>query len=227
MMAILEHIARLYPCVAGEDFRNYAVNDVLQGDELKVVLLLESPHRDELKDTNRERLPAVGATGRSVTKLLDAFVHQMPRMPSQTDPIGRLCGRPRGRFAWLGLMNACQIPLQRKAYRYDPDLRRRYPRLLADLDEFKKTLDRGEDADVMEDKPGEAIKAAFQERLEPIQHRRLLLVPCGRIARALCRATGIPVDPRLPRVPHPGARDAWGHAPALVKMVDVIRAEIG
>ncbi len=226
MTAILDHIGRLYGCFDAGDFERYVVRDILQGDDLKVVLVFESPHRDELKDTNPQRLPAVGATGRSVTKLLDGLVHQTGSMrpPIRTEPIGRLCGRRDNGFGWLGLMSACQIPLQKKAYDGNAELQRSYGSLLADLQTFKDALDGDEDADVIGGDLGQAIAAVLAERLGPVQQRRLLLVPCGRVARALCGAAGVHVDSRLPRVPHPLAPDAWGHAPALVEMARVIRS---
>ena len=228
MTAILDHIGRLYGCFdTGVDFERYVVRDMLQGDDLKVVLLFESPHRDELKDTtNPQRFPAVGATGRSVTKLLDALVHQTCPIgpPRQAEAAGRLCGRPDTGFAWLGLMNACQIPLQKKAYDGNAELQRSCATLLANLQAFKDKLDKDEDADVIGGDLGQAIAAVLAERLVPVQRRGLLLVPCGSVARALCAAADVHVDYRLPRVPHPGARDPWRHAPALVEMAKVIRS---
>ena len=225
-MAILDHIGHLYGCFEPEDFEGFVVGDLLQGDNFKVVLLFESPHRDELGDTNPQRLPLVGVTGRSVTKLLDALVHQTcpMRPPIQAEPIGRLCERPETGFGWLGLMNVCQIPLQTKAYDGKPDLQNSYATLLADLQAFKDKLDNDEDADIVGGHLGQAIAAVLAERLAPVQHRGVLLVPCGRVARALCAAADVHVDCRLPRVPHPGAPDAWGHAPALVEMAKVIRS---
>lgn len=208
-----------------EDFKCCVVNDLLQGEDLKVVLLFESPHREELKDTNPQRFPLVGATGRHVTKLLDALVHQTcpMRPPIQAEPIGRLCGRPNTRFGWLGLMNACQIPLQKKAYDGNPKVQKNNPKLLADLQAFKDKLDQDEDADIIGGRLGKAIAAVLEERLASVQRRGLLLVPCGRVARALCAAANVSIDCRLPRVPHPRAPDAWSHAPALVEMAKVIR----
>ena len=225
-MAILDHIGRLYGCFEPEDFEGFVVGDRLKGDDLEVLLLFESPHRDELRDTNPQRFPLVGATGRSVTKLLDALVHQTcpMRPPIQIEPIGRLCGRSDTGFGWLGLMNACQIPLQKKAYDGKPELQLSYARLLADLQAFKDNLDRDGDADIMGDDLGQAIAADLAERMAPVQRRGLLLVPCGRVARALCAVADLCVDCRLPRVPHPGAPDPWGHAPALVEMAKVIRS---
>lgn len=224
-MTILDCIGHLYDFEA-EDFKCCVSSDIVEGDDLKVVLLFESPHLDELKPSNPQRLPAVGATGRSVTKLLDALVHQTcpVRRQRQVEPIGRLCGRSDTGFAWLGLMNACQIPLQKKAYGSKLELQQSYATLLADLQAFKGQLDGDEDADIIRGDLGRAIAGVLAERVEPVQQRGLLLVPCGRIARALCAAAKVRVDRRLPRVPHPVARDAWGHAPALVEMAKVIRS---
>lgn len=227
-MGILDHLGSLYRCFEPEDFKGFVVGDLLQGDDLKVVLLFESPHRDELRDTNPQRSPLVGATGRSVTRLLDALVHQMcpMRPPIQVEPIGRLCGRPDTGFGWLGLMNACQIPLQNTAYDVNPELQNSHATLMADLQAFKTRLDHDEHADIIGGDLGQAIAAVLAERLAPVGHRGLLLVPCGRVARALCAAVDVYVDCRLPRVPHPGAPDAWSHAPALVEMANVIRCVV-
>ena len=228
-MGILDRIGRLYDCFDPDDFRCCVVRDLLQGDDIKVVLLFESPHRDELKCANTQRLPLVGATGRSVTKLLDALVHrrQPMRPPKAAEPIGHICGRRERRFAWLGLMNACQIPLQKKAYDGNVELQGNYATLLADLQAFKDKLDYDENTDIIGDKLAQAIAAVLEERLRPVQCRGLLLVPCGRVARALCAAANVDVDCRLPRVPHPGAPDAWSHAPALIEMAKVIRNVLG
>lgn len=223
-MTILDHIGRLYD-LEPEDFEGFILSDCLQGDDLKVLLLFESPHRHEVRDTNPQRLPLVGATGRSVTRLLDALVHQIcpMRPPTQTEPIGRLCGRQDTGFGWLGLMNACQIPLQKKAYDRNPELQNRYADFLAELQTLKDNLDKDQEADIIGGELAQAIAADLAKRLAPVQHSGLLLIPCGRVARALCAAANVDVDCRLPRVPHPGAPDPWGHAPALVEMAEVIR----
>lgn len=98
MVAILDSIQRLYDGFERERLEGCVVNDRLEGDDLKVVLLFESPHGDELGDGNLEHFVAVGATGRSVTKLLDALVHQacpMSLFPSHKYLVPQADGRHR------------------------------------------------------------------------------------------------------------------------------------
>lgn len=79
---------------------------------LEVVLLLESPHTDEVRPPNmRDRHPLAGDAGAEVRDQLAACNLALPKQP-----IGQLVHQGNKAVFRLGLMNVSQLPFQSKPY---------------------------------------------------------------------------------------------------------------
>ena len=89
------------------------VPDLPEGDwsGVKVVLLLESPHADEVQAGR----PLVGRSGTIATNGLGENV---PAMRGVAGAIGDLVADGDRRVSWLGIMNASRLPLQASADTY-------------------------------------------------------------------------------------------------------------
>ena len=89
------------------------VPDLPEGDwsGVKVVLLLESPHADEVQAGR----PLVGRSGTFATNGLGENV---PAMRGVAGAIGDLVADGDRRVSWLGIMNASRLPLQASAGTY-------------------------------------------------------------------------------------------------------------
>ena len=102
------------------DFRCHVVDDLVDCDLPKTILLLESPHVREV----RVRHPLAGGSGKEVTKALKrnksiettlGRIECANQDSSANEAIGCILRRCPGTLR-LGLMNACRLPLQIKAY---------------------------------------------------------------------------------------------------------------
>ena len=196
------------------------VPDLPEGDwgGVKVVLLLESPHTDEVQAGR----PLVGNSGKSVTERLGENV---PAMRGVARAVGDLVADGDQRVSWLGIMNASRLPLQpsRSTYREENGADRR-----ADIpawSEFERCLryikprrkkprqekpdrpvtERNEAALLLE----RAIVKDLQERLNGIPAGNdLLLVCCGELAQRIFERTRVRDTIRIAYAPHP-ARNQW------------------
>ena len=129
-MTFLERLALVYPDLDLTGLRRCLVDDCCVG-AVKIVLLCESPHTSEIQ----EELPLVGASGRSVASVLRKLA--LGRGETEDDmSIGRLVSQRDEDFAWLGLMNTCPLPMQKKPY--CDVLRSRYAPILDDLVSVRK-----------------------------------------------------------------------------------------
>lgn len=193
---------RLAQCVESS-----VVSDLPAGDwrGVKAVLLLESPHESEV----RAGRPLVGPTGKSVAK---ALARNVPAMRGIVRAVGDLVAEGDQRVAGLGVMNACRLPLQAKAYRANGAARR------ADIPawgEFEKSLRYINPRKAYPDRPvAERNEAALllervivedlQARLDSIPaENALLVVCCGELAQRMFERTRVPDAIRTAYAPHP------------------------
>ena len=180
------------------------VPDLPEGDwsGVKVVLLLESPHTDEVPAGR----PLVGGSGKSVTKGLGENV---PAMRGVAGAVGDLVADGDRRVSWLGIMNASRLPLQPGAGTYPANGVDR-PADIPAWGEFERCLryvrgkrpvtERNEAALLLE----RAIVADLQERLDGIPAGNdLLLVCCGEIAQRMFERTRARGTIRIAYAPHP------------------------
>lgn len=95
-------------------------------NELRVVLLLESPHTDEVEPSGiHNRHPLAGRSGKDVTKVL---MEWLPGSNLQdNESIGNLVNREHCDVRWLGIMNVSQLPFQNPAYNINGDARQNNP----------------------------------------------------------------------------------------------------
>ena len=201
---------RLAQCVESS-----AVSDLPTGDwrGVRAVLLLESPHENEV----RAGRPLVGTSGKSVAK---ALAENVPAMRGVAGAVGDLVAEGDQRVAGLGIMNACRLPLQAKAYRANGAARR------ADIpawSEFEKSLRYIKPRTAHPDRPvterNEAallfervIVADLQARLEGIAAGNApLVVCCGELAQRMFERTRVPDAIRIAYAPHP-SRNQWQQA---------------
>ena len=75
-MSILERLEPVYPELDLSRLEDYLVEDCCAGDDLKVVLLGESPHTREIEA--RPHRPLVGRSGKDVADVLRELVVEQP-----------------------------------------------------------------------------------------------------------------------------------------------------
>ena len=221
-----------------EEFSNHLQRRFLVRDggmdnhEPRVILLLESPHKDEIRHPEvDDRFPLAGRAGRHV---MERFTEWKPTLALSEQPIGQLVHNECDRLHWLGIMNVSQIPLQREAYlsisnRGEQDLGvpsawkicwkcMKCIRARPSVGEYHgikcKCCDRGGSLrDEMQ-----ALRTAIEEdlkgRLEHLQCRvpNALLVCCGDVAQAFYKRTGINWQETC-NFPHPMRRAKEGRGP--------------
>lgn len=170
-------------------------------DGVKVILLLESPHVDEVPV---ER-PLVGRSGKAVTEALQMNVSAMRGVDGA---IGDLVARGNQRVSWLGIMNASRLPLKARAYPACGAVR---PADMPGWPEFAKCLAyvRGDERPVTERNEAallleHALVEDLQKRLDDIPaERELLLVCCGEFAQRTFERTRVRDAIRIAYAPHP------------------------
>lgn len=216
-MDFLDRLRNVYPSLQRGALEPYVAHDLVNGREVRVVLLCESPHNDEVRSS--PPIPLVGQSGVSVAQALMA--HVLGLETHGRDPVGRLISDGDPRFRWLGLMNVCRVPMQKDVY--CRSVRDDYADLLSQLNKIRNRKEAVHLRCAVEC----AIKDDLKERWECVrtQHpSNILLVPCGRVARRFCRLAEISVPDGL-KTPHP-ARAQWETGMEFCMTMDAIRAGV-
>ena len=214
-------LARLGPVYSNLDlsaFEGYLVRDTGLGARVKVVLLCESPHCDEIGSD--PRLPLVGQSGKSVAKVLAELV--LDGVPVDGTPIGELVSERRVGYEWLGLMNACQLPLQRDAYVDFPQ--QECDVVVDDLETVRAKKSR---RSLEQSALACAIRDDLAERwtsLTRLVGSDPLLVACGETARRFRDFAGLPGED-LPNAPHP-SYGQWEQALGLLRALEQIKCRV-
>ena len=214
-MPFLDRLARVYPGLDMTCLECYLVDDCTGGEDVKVVLLCESPHTEEV--SSRPRRPLVGNSGKGVAKVLRELV---PEVPDVEGAIGDLVCRRTAGFGWLGLMNACRLPMQKDVY--PAALQESHEGLFDELQRLHKGLP------LVRSRLADAICEDLQCRWNRVVAREnggALLIPCGEVARRLCDLAQIR-DENLPNTPHP-SRNQWTMALELYRTIEMIREALG
>ena len=216
----------------------FIVDDSIINRRLRTVLLLESPHKDEICHKH----PLAGKAGKSITRKL------LPNQRNNNNvPIGCLlhqgcrCEQANIRdpvISSLGLMNVSRIPLGKNAY--PPNIHQQYSELLCYLHAIKGKPFAAFLSNHAPSRVYMAIHMAIHMAIRDDLGRRLralssniLVVPCGEVARSfLCRATNMPDYRDGPEiyasnydVPHP-ARNMWNrerYQELIESLVNTIR----
>ena len=179
----------------------YVVDDIPPREfgQSNVILLLESPHTDEV----HHHYPLAGASGAAVTVALRQTLDIPDDIPPDC-PVGELlqCPLLDERLRNFGVMNVSQLPMQSSAYPcpvqrdFDTVLFNRFKRLrIPEAIRSNKNHARNR-----------AIKQLLVTHLEArLQrtHQAAYIVPCGNVARAFFTLANVNRN-RPPRdIPHP------------------------
>lgn len=204
-------LVRDVAAIFGHDIAHFAessiVADLPKGawDGVKTVLLLESPHKKEV----RIGRPLVGSSGKSVTR---GFRENIPAMHGVAGAIGDLIADDDPRVSWLGIMNASRIPLRASAYRArdgsgptNTPVWREFSRSLRYVSGKRTVTQRDEAALLLEC----AIVKDLGERLGKIPpQNNLILLCCGEFAQRMFERTRPRHTGQIMYTPHP-SRDRW------------------
>ena len=196
-------------------------------NQLRVVLLVESPHTDEigLSCEIDNRYPLAGPkriqAGRHVR---DKFMELRPELDLQPDlpeqPIGRLVHERHGTVQGLGIMNVNQLPFQVAPYiQYNNGVRQNrcwgdYITCMDFIRNNPDTIDyRGPHGGHLKTEINRlqcAIVDDLKRRLRILHGRSpcVLLVRCGEVAKNFHEKTDVNM-PHTRDLPHPARREGW------------------
>jgi hypothetical protein len=160
-------------------FGEWLVPDVPADMEaVKLVFVLESPHKKELE----KKCPAAGTAGKAMARFLTG---------SGAKALGELIrdGETGNRY---GIVNVCRIPMQKSAYNSP---------LSAEQNEIVKQLEklRNPDLKSVDDELYSALLEDFKTRLSGISGKTRI-IPCGRFAR---KALPAGMSWTADEIPHP------------------------
>ncbi len=189
--------------------KRFIVSDLIPpSDELKMLLVLESPHTNEFSHSH----PVAGQAGK---KLVAQFKSKgFLRDFQEGVPLG--CQIKNLSYSELGVINASSLPMDAKFY---PNcLSDRDRRLTEKLSRIKKRLEkRTFSAYVPTGCIEKYLVANFTSRLQFILNQcsaksQLLIVPCGHLATNFLNSVNIANITVLPGLPHPSARNWYTKA---------------
>ncbi|MBF0350495.1 MAG: hypothetical protein HQM11_05660 [SAR324 cluster bacterium] len=206
-------INSLDPLSVKSDFSRVYVPDCVIEGKTRVILVLESPHTQEVK----QGFPLAGNSGKEVSKLLDKLIFQQDSPLNR--PVGAYISEKYPLFQGIGLLNICPIPMQTVCY--DPVLQERYGSWLRCLAILRGAPSSKKRKDPQLQTLETMILADLKERIEQAGSETLL-IPCGNVARAFLDKAGIQTEMNL--VPHPsfGQWSRAGNLKILQNMTDQI-----
>lgn len=189
-----------------EFHRRYFVGDwVLDKNEIRLVLLLESPYLAELA----HRHPLAGGAGRSVAshfrqwfKGLDCNFRSL-----NPDDIPFGCQLRSSECKEVGIVNCWNYPLDMSAYCVDDDCID--VEKIRAWDDLRREINRGKKLNYPFQGVAQEIAADLERRLTPflageLQHVSAdAIIPCGRFARTMLAACLSTPITNLIDVPHP------------------------
>ena len=176
-------------------------------ERVKAILVLESPHTKEI----RHGFPLSGGSGKSVTAKICEY---MPSVRGISGAIGELVEAGDSRVSWLGIVNACRLPLQKNAYPgAGSEECTRHPAWTAwsecihwIREVSKRPVDKRNEAAILFER---AIIQDLQARMDEfVNGRRALLICCGQFAQRIFERTNKPDWARVAYAPHP-VRKQW------------------
>lgn len=160
----------------------HAVSDFVS-DATRFVFVLESPHIEEIKCN----MPVSGSSGRSMSSFL--FDNELLL------PLGVLVKRNAVNnmgvplLDKIGLVNVCNIPMQKTAYMHPTVWEIRGPVKVSNDEQFFTYLERVRtnhttlyatpECNILQD----IILGHFKDRMSKLVNRDLVIVPCGRFAQ--------------------------------------------
>lgn len=179
--------------------------DGFVSDNTEHIFVLESPHIEEIKFG----MPVSGSSGKSMSSVL--FNNRMLL------PLGRLVKKNQTEnmgdtlLDKIGLMNVCNIPMQRSAYENREVINLRGS---VDTDEYAdffrfmervRTNQTAVYATAECNKLQEVILADFKKRIEPLVGKKVTFIPCGKFANKFFRMLDLDMSSWtvVYDVPHP------------------------
>jgi hypothetical protein len=147
---------------------NYVVEDLIC-NETRILFILESPHKDEI----RYGIPVAGRAGSTMTKVL--FQEELP--------LGRYLKEnwEMQKQKQFGIMNVCNIPMQRTAYG-ETGNNEMHKVVFDAIERVRTSTTKGKFKDEMMNQVQEYIEGNLQQRLDQLKDRKLLVIPCGKFA---------------------------------------------
>ena len=215
-MRLLQRIGKIFDPNLRDSLRRFRVKDSgIDRCELRVVLLVESPHTAEVSPPDEKNPHKIGnrypLAGESGTTVSNKFMEWYPKLSGRlNEPIGKLVHNDNPNVNWLGIMNASQLPFQENVYQIpDGAICRKHPK----WDDYRSYMNiiregpcRNGRSEVKCKELDDAIAEDLRGRLEFLHgnHPGVLLVRCGEVAKAFY-AKAIEMNVYLP---HP-ARQNW------------------
>lgn len=171
--------------------------DHLEPGEPCCVFLLESPHIQEVK----QQVPVAGASGRTMSRALLGCDR----------PLGLLVGSEREAYPLLkriGLMNVCQVPMRKTAYRLDE--RRGFDYILSVLKKLRTNTRFAAHLNPALVTVRSLILADLEKRMLRLTGHRCLFIPCGLLATVYLQRVSVKGEgwSFIWGMPHP-ARNRW------------------
>lgn len=168
----------------------------LMNEHKKVIFILESPHVDELKNN----APVAGLSGKAMTKTL---------FKDEKTALGiKIKAEPENK---IGIMNICNIPMQRAAY-VEEEVVKKYGTInleknshFFDAIEKIRTATKAKYKNEEQNTLQEYIMQDFREEMEKLKDRELLIIPCGKTAEKFFEIADVSSDKWevFDSVPHP------------------------
>ena len=200
--------------------------DRFGSDDVKVILLCESPHTSEVC----AGYPLAGDSGKDVTEVLSKWMPKDYRFDTEPiHPIGKLVSQQGCRIPWLGIMNVSELPFQDKAYQDDDACRgcakwssyiksmkylRKNPKERCPQNDCRRALNC-------------AIVKDLKSRLRSLdcrlraRQRNILLIRCGKVAKEYYKKADVNGSWCIYDAPHP-SRSQWKHYLILEKLKSCI-----
>ncbi|WP_102346600.1 hypothetical protein [Bacillus sp. Marseille-P3661] len=182
---------------------NYKVNDINLGSS-EVIFILESPHVQELK----HGVPVAGPSGLTMSKCIfgtqatKPLGLQLKGLKEKNDVQEILCK--------IGLMNVCQIPMQRSAY--SQVVCEEHQSFFDYMEKIRISNERMYYKDQNLNELQKLLVEQFARRLTELSGPNLTLIPCGRFAQKFLKLVmELDLDTNwtvIEGVPHP-SYNSW------------------
>lgn len=189
-----------------------AIPDILRDlTRLRVILILESPYKDELVHGH----PLAGLSGQAITNYVRQRVSPNSQIRGFTNALG--CELVRGEGVnGLGVMNASLWPLDRNCYPCQMSGRTQQIVDAFDLIRANPTV-KTKRRDRLHRRVEGFLRRGFHARVRAVLDTRssanvssdpLVFVPCGELADVFLASYDLPQEQRIPMLPHP-SRNGW------------------
>lgn len=177
---------------------NMKVLDLTNSDNLKIVLVLESPHTNEIIHGH----PLAGSSGQAVT---DYIKTRVSTISTFTRPLG--CELKNLQNSELGIMNCSLFPLDPKVYSCE-----QFEKHKKVIEAFRVIRDNPNSktrSNSLHQKVEKCLVENLKNRINSILsiNRQVIFVPCGSVAKSFLSKCSLQLN-LVEDVPHP-AYNQW------------------